>query len=72
MIRQGAGPFKTVTLLSRITRFFNIGYIGEVCSNISLTIFVPRATYDFLRSAYAGLFDVHYLQRQRHKYMAPF
>ena len=30
---KAAGAFKTVTLLFHITRCFDIGYIGEVCSN---------------------------------------
>ena len=30
---KAAGAFRTVTLLFHITRFVNIGSIGEVCSN---------------------------------------
>ena len=29
------GAFKTVTLLFHITRFYSIGYIGEVCLNLT-------------------------------------
>ena len=29
-----ARAFRTVNLLFHITRFLNIGYIGEVCSNL--------------------------------------
>ena len=35
---KAARAFRTVTLLFRITRFFNIGCIGEVCSNIDFAL----------------------------------
>ena len=34
---KAACAFKTVSLLFHITRFFNIGCIGEVCSNMKYT-----------------------------------
>ena len=36
--RQLAGAFKTVTLSVLLTGFCYIGYIGEVCSNVSFLI----------------------------------
>ena len=37
---KAARAFRTVTLLFHITRFFNIGSIGEMCSNKTLRISV--------------------------------
>ena len=32
--------FKTVTLVFHITQFFSVGYIGEVCLNVSYDMFL--------------------------------
>ena len=40
---KAARAFKTVTLLFNITRFFNIGYIGEVCSNVSCVYVIKHS-----------------------------
>ena len=44
---NAARPFRTVTLLFHITQFFNIGCIGEVCSNMQYTYIHVYAQWKF-------------------------